>query len=73
MGISNVYPEGLSFSTMVYYFPFSSNTAVSVSGKLTWLGDECHSYECHSCMIVYSAPKQCIYVCIMDLVFQCDK
>ena len=56
MGISNVYPEGLSFSTMVYYFPFSSNTAVSVSGKLTWLGDECHSYDCHSYMIVYSAP-----------------
>ena len=56
MGISNVYHEGLSFSTMAYYFPFSSNKAVSVSGKFTWLSDECHPYECHSCMIVYSAP-----------------
>ena len=57
MGKSNVYHEGLSFSTMAYYFPFSINSAVSVSDKLTWLGDECHSYECHSCMIVYSAPN----------------
>ena len=56
MGKSNVYHEGLSFSTMAYYFPFSINTAVSVSDKLTWLGDECHPYECHSCMIVYTAP-----------------
>ena len=54
----NVYHEGLSFSIIAYYFPFSTKTAVSVSGKFTWLSDECHPYECpsHSCMIVYSAP-----------------
>ena len=57
MDISNVYHEGLSFSTMAYYFPFSINKAVSVSGKFTWLSDECHPYECHSCMIVYSASN----------------
>ena len=56
MGKSNVYHEGLSFSTMSYYFPFSINTALSVSDKLTWLSDACHPYECHSCIIVYTAP-----------------
>ena len=41
--ISNVYHKGLSFSTMAYYFPFSISSAMSVSDKLTWLSDECHS------------------------------
>ena len=43
MGKGNVYHEGLSFSTMAYYFPFSINSSVSVSDKLTWLSDGCHS------------------------------
>ena len=32
--------------------PFSINTAVSVSDKLTWLDDGCHSYKCHSIVTV---------------------
>ena len=62
MGISNVYNEGLSSSTMAYYFPFSSNTAVSVSGKLTWLSDECHSYECLLYALWFSSDACCVIV-----------
>ena len=50
--ISNIYHDGLSFSTMAHYFLFSINTAVSVCNKLTWLSDKCPSYESHSKVIV---------------------
>ena len=33
-------------------FPVSINTTVSVSDKLTWLSDKCHSYECYSKVLV---------------------
>ena len=52
IAISNIYHDGLSFSTMAHYFLFSINTAVSVRDKLTWLSDKCHSYESHSKVIV---------------------
>ena len=52
IAISNIYNDGLSFSTMAHYFLFSINTAVSVRDKLTWLSDKCHSYESHSKVIV---------------------
>ena len=52
IAISNMYNDGLSFSTMAHYFLFPINTAVSVRDKLTWLSDKCHFYESHLKVIV---------------------
>ena len=47
--MNNVYHERFS---IIFYkgilIPFSINIVVSMSDKLTWMSDECHSSGCHS-------------------------
>ena len=49
-----IFVSNVKLQSKQVILPYYINTVVSVSEKLTWLGIECHSYKCHSKVIVYS-------------------